>query len=77
MFSVSKAEQKLNMLLPPWGGGGGGGGGGAPGLVAKQAVEFPQVLVVETLYLIWCTYSYVPDTGDKVLSSCFMLIRFT
>ena len=26
------------------GGGGGGGGGGLPGLVTKQAVEFPQVL---------------------------------
>ena len=25
-------------------GGGGGGGGGLTGLVAKQAVEFPQVL---------------------------------
>ena len=36
---------KLGML-PPWGEGGGGGGGQQQALclVAKQAVEFPQVL---------------------------------
>ena len=37
MFSVSKAEHASSK-------GGGGGGGGGASLVAKQAVEFPQVL---------------------------------
>ena len=39
MFSVSKAEHASSK-----GGGGGGGGGRGASLVAKQAVEFPQVL---------------------------------
>ena len=44
-------------MFPPrvcWGGGGGGGGGQASCLVAKQAVEFPQVLpIVSYVISIW------------------------
>ena len=60
MFSVSKAEHasskgptlKLHVMED---GGGGGGGGGATGLaclVAKQAVEFPQVLASIIIIII-------------------------
>ena len=57
VFSVLSMFLKLSMLPPRvcWrrrGGGGGGGGGGqqASCLVAKQAVEFPQVLASTYYY---------------------------
>ena len=43
MFSVEHASSKGPAMVG-WGGGGGGGGQQASCLVAKQAVEFPQVL---------------------------------
>ena len=58
VFSVLSMFLKLS-TLPPWvcwrrkgGGGGGGGGQKASCVVAKQAVEFPQVLASLSIYLV-------------------------
>ena len=58
MFSVSKAEHAsskgptLKLHVMEDGGGGGGGATGLACLVAKQAVEFPQVLASIIIIII-------------------------
>ena len=64
---VSKAEQALLHGCVGGGKGGGGGGGEATCLVAKQAVEFPQVLLASYHYYHYdhsCKYLVVTFSPD-------------
>ena len=46
MFSVEHASSTGPAVMEGGGGGGGGGGKQASHLVAKQAVEFPQIAIL-------------------------------